>query len=49
MNFTNTGLTSFASHLSKLTALNNLSLNFHLYTFDKLKESKGQKRIHNTK
>ena len=34
-NFTDTGLTSFGSHLTKLTALNNLSLNFHWYTFYK--------------
>ena len=33
--FTDTGLTSFGSHLTTLTALNNLSLDFHWYTFYK--------------
>ena len=31
--FNDTGLTSFGSHLTKLTALNNLSLDFYWYTF----------------
>ena len=35
IHFTDTGLTSFGSHLTKLTALNNLSLNFFWYTFYK--------------